>query len=248
MSKYKLQNSNYALSPVKFNCDNAFGDHIKAPFPSSSFFMIVVGKAGSGKTSFLMNMMEKGENRIYRKVFDKITLVMPKNSRSSLKKDPFEDLPEDQQFESFTPDVIQKVKDIREDFNVLDKKNKRSRNQLLILDDITAHLKQNDIMKSLIELATNRRHYKLSIILLVQYLRAIPKPVRFQITSLVFFKPSNQFDSKIIHEEYVNLKNDDYQDLTRFVWVDSHDFLMIDKQKELYYKNLQQIIMPQEKI
>jgi hypothetical protein len=249
MSKYKLENSNYNLSPVKFNCDNAFGDHIKDPFPSSSFFMIIVGKAGSGKTSFMVNLMSgTHENRIYRKVFDKITLVMPKNSRSSLQKDPFEDLPEEQQFESFTPDVIQKVKDIREDFNELDKKNKRPRNQLLILDDITATLKQNDIMKSLIELATNRRHYKLSIILLVQYLRAIPKPVRFQITSLVFFKPSNQIDSKILHEEYVNLKYNDYQDLARFVWVNSHDFLMIDKQSEKYYKNLQQIIMPEKEI
>jgi hypothetical protein len=82
----------------------------------------------------------------------------------------------------------------------------------------------------------------------VQYLRAIPKPVRFQITSLVFFKPSNQIDSKILHEEYVNLKYNDYQDLARFVWVNSHDFLMIDKQSEKYYKNLQQIIMPEKEI
>ena len=59
-----------------------------------------------------------------------------------------------------------KVKAIREEFDELDIKKKRPRNQLLILDDITASLKNNDVMKMLIELSTNRRHLKLSIILL----------------------------------------------------------------------------------
>ena len=57
-------------------------------------------------------------------------------------------------------------------------------------------------MKSLIELATNRRHLKLSIVLLVQFLIAIPRPVRFQETIIVFFKPSNQLDTNILKDEY----------------------------------------------
>jgi hypothetical protein len=205
--------------------------------------MLICGKAGSGKTSLLINMIsQKGANRIYRKVFDKILLVMPSNSRKSMKNNPLDDLPDDQMFDEFNYKVIDKVKEIREEFDVLDKKNKRSRNQLLILDDITATLKNNDIQKALIELATNRRHLKLSIILLVQFIRAVPRPVRFQITQIAFFKPANQLDSKIIQEEYINLPHDQYNDLTRFVWVNSHDFLFIDKQNETYFKNLQKII------
>jgi len=242
MSNFTLEEPNYELQPVKFNVDGLLGEHIKTPFPSTSFFMIICGRAGSGKTSLLINMLEsKGINRIYNKVFDKIVLVMPTNSRKSMKDNPLDDLPADQTFEEFTPDTIKKIKAIREDFDKLDLKKKRPRNQLLILDDITATLKNNDIMKSLIELATNRRHLKLSIVLLVQFLRAIPRPVRFQATQVVFFKPSNILDTQILKDEYVNLPTDQFNDLCRFIFVDSHDFLFIDKNNETYYKNLQKI-------
>ena len=242
---FELEKANYELLPIKFACDNTLGDHIKAPFPNQSFFQIICGKPRSGKTTFMLNMLiSKGDNRIYRKVFDKICLVMPQNSRRSIKNDPFDDLPPDQMFDEFGNDVLQKVRDIRADFDVLDKKKKRNRNQLLILDDVTAHLKNKENLKALIELATNRRHLKLSIILLVQFIRAVPRPVRFQITDVCFFKPSNELDVKIIQEEFINLKKDDFSALTRFVYEGQHDFLYIDKNNEIYYKNLQKIILP----
>lgn len=237
---FTLEDANYNLSPVKFNVDGILGDHIREPFPNQSFFWVICGRAGSGKTSLLINALAaKNENRIYRKVFDKITLVMPKNSRRSIKNNPMDDLPPDQQFESLGTDVMTKVKEIREEFDELDKKKKRPRNQLLILDDVTAYLKDDPSL--LVEMATNRRHLKLSIILLVQFIRAIPRPVRFQVTTITFFKPSNELDAKIIEEEYVNLKKDVFKDLTRFVWTNAHDFLMINKQNETFYKNLQKI-------
>jgi hypothetical protein len=237
---FTLDGAHYNLAPVKFNVDGILGDHIKEPFPNQSFFWVICGRAGSGKTSLLINALSaKNENRIYRKVFDKITLVMPKNSRRSIKNNPMDDLPPDQQFESFGTDVMTKVKEIREEFDELDKKKKRPRNQLLILDDVTAYLKDDPSL--LIEMATNRRHLKLSIILLVQFIRAIPRPVRFQVTTITFFKPSNELDAKIIEEEYVNLKKDVFKDMTRFVWTNAHDFLMINKQNETFYKNLQKI-------
>lgn len=237
---FTLEDANYNLSPVKFNVDGILGEHIREPFPNQSFFWVICGRAGSGKTSLLINALAaKNENRIYRKVFDKITLVMPKNSRRSIKNNPMDDLPPDQQFESLGTDVMTKVKEIREEFDELDKKKKRPRNQLLILDDVTAYLKDDPSL--LVEMATNRRHLKLSIILLVQFIRAIPRPVRFQVTTITFFKPSNELDAKIIEEEYVNLKKDVFKDMTRFVWTNAHDFLMINKQNETFYKNLQKI-------
>jgi hypothetical protein len=166
---------------------------------------------------------------------------MPNNSRKSIANNPFEELPEDQSFDEFNNEVINKVKSVREEFDELDKKKKRPRNQLLILDDITATLKNIDIQKSLIELATNRRHYKLSIILLVQFIRSIPRPVRFQLTTVIFFKPCNNLDSNIIEEEFIMLNKQDYKDLIKFVWVNAHDYLLINKNDETFYKNLNKI-------
>ena len=107
------------------------------------------------------------------------------------------------------------------------------------MDDITAYLK--DDPKLLIELTTNRRHLKLSICLLVQFLRAIPRPVRFQITDLTVFKPANELDAKIIEEEFINLPKYGFTDLKRFVWENKHDYLFINKDTETFYKNLNRI-------
>jgi hypothetical protein len=234
--EFKLENSNYELKKIKFNVDDVLHQNIKEPFPNVSFFWLIAGKAGSGKTNLLINSLVGP----YKKVFDKILLVMPKNSRASLKNNPLDDLPDDQTFESFTPAVLAKIHDIREDFDELNKKKPRNRNQLLILDDVTAYLK--DHPKELIELATNRRHLKLSIILLVQFVRSIPRPVRFQITDLCIFKPANELDTKILEEEFINMDKDKFKKLCRFVWQSPHDFLFINKNYETFYKNLNKII------
>lgn len=240
MCDFELEKPNYTLNKVEFECDKPLASHIREPFPNKSFFMLIVGKPGSGKTSMLLNMLTmKGENKIYKKVFNKILLVMPKNSRSSIKNNPFEDLPSDQVFDEMGPAVLKKIEDVREEFNELNKKKPRVRNQLLILDDITAYLKDNS--KTLVELSTNRRHLKLSIILLVQFIRSVPRPVRLQITDLIIFKPANELETGIVEEEFINLKKDKFQDLCRFVFKNQHDFLMLNKNDEKYYKNLQRI-------
>jgi hypothetical protein len=71
----------------------------------------------------------------------------------------------------------------------------------------------------------------------------VPRPVRFQITDVVFFKPANELDMNIIQEEYLNMKKEDFKDLTRFVFENKHDFLFINKDTEEYYKNLNKIIL-----
>lgn len=241
--EFKLEKANYEIEKIKFNVDGIFNDKIKPPFPNASFFLTIIGKPGSGKTNLLVNMLTN--KNIYKRVFDKVLLVMPKNSIKSLKNNIFEDLPESQQFNELTPDVFETIKQFREEFDEVDedaKKKPRSKNMLLILDDVTAQLKEKENQKLLIELSTNRRHLKLSIILISQYLRAIPRCVRSQTTNLVYFKPANELDNNIVRDEYINLPKETFNNLMRFVFQNQHDFLFIDKNNECYFKNLNKII------
>lgn len=244
---FALEKSNYKLNKIDFNVDIPFNDKIKPPFENKSFFYIIVGKPGSGKTSILVNMLSN--SKIYKKVFTRVMLCMPKNSRLSLKDDIFEDLPEDQIFETINESILTKIRSNKEEFEQ-DKEDRLQsgkkiifHHQLLIMDDVTAYLKQKENMDLLIELATNRRHYNLSIILLVQFLRSIPRPIRFFTTSCIFFKASNNLDTEILREEYINLPKKQFDELLNFVFDnDSHDYLIINKDTNTYYKKLQKIL------
>jgi hypothetical protein len=244
---FALEKPNYKLDKVNFNVDVPFNNKIQPPFENKSFFYIIVGKPGSGKTSVLINMMDNP--KIYKKVFTKILLCMPKNSRLSLKDNIFEDLPEDQLFDTLNESILTKIKSIKDEFEQ-DKEDRLEngkppicRHQLLILDDVTAHLKESENINMLIELATNRRHYNLSIILLVQFLRSIPRPIRFFTTSCIFFKASNNLDTAVLREEYINLPKNIFESLLNFVFdTDAHDYMIINKDTNTYYKKLQKII------
>ena len=83
---------------------------------------------------------------------------------------------------------------------------------------------------------------------MVQFLRSVPKSVRFQITDIVVFKPSNELDTKIIEEEYINLPKNHFKELKRFVWNDKHDFLFINKDNDTYFKNLQKITFDESNV
>lgn len=240
---FELEKSNYEdLKEIPFLCDGKFNNRIQEPFPNSSFFMTIVGPPRSGKTNFLINALTNKD--IYKRVFDKVVLVMPRASIASLKDNIFEHLPASQVFHELTPEVGDKLHELRQEFADEEAGNKRARkkNILLILDDVAHELKNRENERMLKEIANNRRHMRVSVILISQYLRSIPKAVRSQITNLVFFTPSNEMDSKIVRDEYVNMKKDDFVDLLNFVFKSAHDFLFVDKYNRTYFKNLQKII------
>ena len=121
-------------------------------------------------------------------------------------------------------------------------KKKKNFNQLLILDDITYQLKHKEVEEMLKKLSMNRRHLRLSIILLVQHLRSIPMSIRFQITDIVYFKPSNELDAEILNAEFIGMNKKEFNKLKEFVWDGQHEFIMINKNNNKMYKNLQRII------
>ena len=109
---------------------------------------LIVGKPGSGKTSMIYSFMKS--KKLLAKVYDKIYLFQPEQSRQSMKDKLFDQLPEDQKFDELTVDNL----------------------------EMGAYLKNNETRKLLKELIMNRRHYHISIYFLVQTWYSIEKDVR----------------------------------------------------------------------
>lgn len=242
--KFEIDDTPYTnLKNIKMSCDNPLCTRrpIHAPFPNSSFFMMIVGSPGSGKTTFLFNMLQKQKKptpSIYYKVFKNITYVCPPNSRSTVENNPLSDLAEDAIFDELSYEVQDKIIENKEEYEASPKKHYK---QLLIVDDCSAFLKDKTNVKILSELSKNRRHLGLSIIILTQDIVDVPKTVRRQINQLIMFKPPNNTDLDILRKEFVNLKKGDFEELSRFVFRDKHDNLFVNKDSNEMFRNLQKL-------
>lgn len=243
MLKFDVEPSHYSeqLKTCKMSCDTLFNRNVNPPYPNKSFFMCIVGPPGTGKTSQLFTMLSKQKKKtdnIYYKVFSDILYVSPESSRSSVTDNPLDSLSDGSVFESMSYEVLEKIKENRKRYGT------SGRAQLLILDDVTAQLKNNEIALMINELAMNRRHHSLSIICLVQRLSSIPKTTRMQISHCILFK-SNAADNTIYREEMMDsqFNKQEFNQLRRYVFRNKHDFLFIDKEGQQVYKNLQKIII-----
>jgi hypothetical protein len=60
-------------------------ENLEDPLPNTAIFMALMGSAGSGKTSLMVNMLTK--DGMYKKCFDHVHLIAPEASMNSLKDD-----------------------------------------------------------------------------------------------------------------------------------------------------------------
>lgn len=233
--KYTLEPSNYKnLKCVKMICDKPLSTKrtILPPFLNTSFFMIIVGKPGSGKSTFLFSMLTS--KHIYKKIFHDILYVAPQNSRNSIQNNPLADL-ETGLFDNLDYTVQEQINENKLKYDETGKGN-----QLLIIDDCTAYLKDINNIQMLNELGMNRRHLNLSIILLVQYVISIPPSIRSLYNLICIFKPVKK-DYERIQREFLFMKKDDFIEFIDYVFKTKHDNLIINTDNETFYKNLQKI-------
>ena len=112
--------------------------------------------------------------KLLAKVYDKIYLFQPEESRASMKDKLFDQLPEDQKFDELSVENLEYIKDnLDEDENIA-----------IIFDDMGAYLKNNETKKMLKEFIMNRRHYHMSIYFLCQTYYSIEKDIRKLVDSM----------------------------------------------------------------
>jgi len=167
---------------------------------------LIVGKRGSGKSTFVLNLLRKKE--MYRRAFDNIYLVSPTAEKDDKFDKLITELKETNNFyedcnnETLT-EIRERVQQFNNDFledekNI--KKNKKP-NSLLILDDCISDLNKNSEIKNTInKMVMNSRHLKLHIWIISQKYKLISTAIRSNADLLTFFNNDNSVEIKALDE------------------------------------------------
>ena len=225
--------SKLLLHPPEFTCDKPIHKQVEPPLPNCPFFMAIIGSAGSGKTSMMVNLLTS--THAYKKAFHTVHIVMPSHSVASLKKNVFKNHPRmhDELTWSVLDGILESVKEDAEE----------KYNSLLILDDVTASLKDKSLQQLLKKTIYNRRHYRLSIMILVQSYNAMPLSIRKTLSHFLSYKPRNKKEFTAIFEELIFLDREQGEALTRFVFDKPYQFLFADVNTNQLYKYFDRIIV-----
>lgn len=228
--------SKIKLEIPEWKCDNSLGNHIQDPMPAGHHLMVIAGAPGSGKSSLALGLLlTKGESRVYRKVFHNVIVIMPLHSMHSLKKNTFENHDPSKTFHEINNENLEKVYAMVKGFA------EEEKNSLIVIDDMTADLKNTENLKFLMMLINNRRHLRLSLWFLVQSYISIPLSLRKVISHLVMFKPSNKKEYLALFEELLHLPRHIADAVTRHTFKHRHDFLVVDIASGTMFRNFNKL-------
>lgn len=232
------KNHNINLELPSFKCDSPLGE-VPPPLPFQHFFWCFSGTPGSGKTSQAISLLQtKGKNKAYRGVFSNIIVFMPQTSLNSMSNNIFKSLDKDKKYSTLDPESLEKAIEIIQAYA------EDELNSLLFIDDQAPFLKDPDIKQYLNMLVCNRRHYRLSIMLLTQSFLQVPlSPLRKCITHLTMFKPSNKREGMALFEELLFMPKEVYEKVIEYVFGKKHDFMFVDIAMSHIYKNWNRLLI-----
>ena len=101
-----LPEKKIVIKKFAFSCDD-IDESIPKPLPQAlNYFLLIAGKAGSGKTTLILNLLcKRGKN--YNRKFDRVFIFSP--SLNTLKEEPFSELPEDQKFQELDEEILEPI-------------------------------------------------------------------------------------------------------------------------------------------
>ena len=219
------------LSVAKMNCDGDLSEKLNK-YPFTQLFnkhqsTLICGKAGQGKTSLLYGLFKKP----LKKIYNTIIIFQPNSSRESMEDKLFDVLPENQIFNSLDEETLADAVDIVEETAGEDGSS------VIIFDDVTASLKDNEIEKELKRLNWNKRHNKLSFFFLSQSYFAVIKDVRKMFNYIIVFKVSPS-ELKVIMEENIqgNFDKKRLIEISKIVFDKKYNYLVIDSEGGRLFK------------
>jgi len=154
--------------------------------PKHPFRMMVCGASGSGKSNFILNLLSR--ECFYKGYFDHVFVLSPTASHLD---DSYKVLELDE--ENFFMPEIKVLKRIREIQDAKIKKVgiEKAPKVCIILDDWIGFKKFAN-SSALIRFAIMSRHWSISLLVLTQAYHRVKKPIRLNMSCLIYFKGSNK--------------------------------------------------------
>lgn len=233
MSILLKQNKKPDMPICEMNCDKPLHEKLNKYEMTKSLnchqSTLIIGKPQSGKTSFLYALFKS--KKLMRCIYNRIFLFQPQKSRNSMKDPLFENgIPDDRKYDELTEENLENVlSNLHEGCNVI------------IFDDMTAYLKDNEIQKKLKEMVMNRRHMHLSLIFLCQTFKSVPLQVRKLFNNLIVFKCSVN-EMKDIFDELVEGRKNEMLDIMKLVYDKPHQYLFINLDNQRMFKDFDELI------
>jgi|TARA_R110000851_G_scaffold261399_1_gene413904 hypothetical protein len=232
-------NTKPELEICKMNCDAGLDKKLEryelTKFLNKHSTTLFIGRPGSGKTSLVSSLFHKKGGPL-NKIFHNVFLFQPSASGASMSDNIFETIPKEQQFNELNEENLQSVIDTI-------KSEDKNFNNCIIIDDMSAYLKNKDIKKLLKELIFNRRHLHCSVYFLVQTWFSIEKDIRKLFNNIFLFKASRTEQENIFEEVLDDTKKDLIPQINKIVYDKPYKYLFIDTDTQRLFSGFDEILI-----
>lgn len=200
--------------------------------PKHCFRCYIVGASGSGKTNLMLNLLTRPG--YYLNYFDRVFVISPTAlsldmSYKTLEKETKYKNGEDLLFLPCEQKALQSILDVQEE------ENKKAKT-LVILDDIVSYgsfVRSNELL----QFAVMSRHYNISLFILSQAFHLIPKSIRLNMSSIVYFRGAD-IETETLCEQYTpgGFKKKQFKALVEQATEEPYSFLFIDLNTPMHGK------------
>jgi len=218
---------------------------IKEPCINTNSTTIFSAKPNSGKSLCVQSFLRRKCQ--YRKAFTHVYVVAPSGSRKSFKNCVFQDHPEEKLFDELNDDTLDTLENALQEVNDEDDEDQAAAPQytLWIFDDVQAALKQNRQFENRLKnIFCSYRHRNLSIWVLVQSWKAVPKQIRDCVRAVYQWNPASLREIETFHDEVLpHLTKQQIKELFKHVYRKPHDFLFVDRQENKLARNMTPLLI-----
>jgi len=201
---------------------------------NKSFILTLIGKAGSGKSHFLISLLKS--KPLMNKVFENIIIFIPPSSRSSVSGDFWDNnLPAENIYDELNE------KNLHEAYMKCKEISKEGYKSLIIFDDVQKDFK-GESDKLLQHICNNRRHDRISLIFAVQSYKSLSRTARNSLTNLIIFKV-NKSQMRDIFDEQIETMREKFEDILNIAYKNPHEFLAIDTNTQRCFNNWDEVVI-----